>query len=75
MELDEPLPELVELALDLERGLLVALAPAREPSKVIGSPQATETGAKFPIRQVWLPWIAAGISGTDSLIATIAAPG
>ena len=42
---------------------------------VIGSPQAIDTGAKFPSRQVWLPWIAAGISGTASLIATMAAPG
>ena len=45
------------------------------PSKTIGSPQAIETGSKLPGFQNWLPWIAAGTTGTSSWRATIAAPG
>ena len=39
VELDEPLPELVELALDLERGLLVALAPRGSPRRSSAHPR------------------------------------
>ena len=42
-------------------------------SKRIGSPKATDTGARFHF-QYCEPWIAAGTTGTPSWIATMAAP-
>ena len=41
----------------------------------MGSPNATDTAARFPSFQVWEPWIAAGTTGTPSEMAIIAAPG
>ena len=42
------------------------LPPRGSPSKVIGSPQASEIGAKFQC-QFWLPWMATGIE-RDGLV-------
>src|SRR5262249_8185108 len=54
---------------------LYPFPPRGRPSKLIGSPHATVTGRKVPRRHSNDPRIAAQLTGTSSLIATIAAPG
>ena len=51
------------ISLDLDRSFSVALATARQPREVERDPQASETGWKFPRRQLSLPCRARGSRG------------